>query len=375
MEQKQINTVIVLRNDQTTNWESSAYKLLKGEVGIGYLENGNVIAKLGDGETAWKDLPQIEGVLEKEITLTHDFGRYKTTNGSVKTTDAAGKTVSEWLIHALSETLPPTVTPPSCSFSTSTPNTNQEIGEYISTLSWTGSYSDCTYEYGSEDSSSNKDTGISERNVTWKFTNNIDASQQSTDKSGSFTLGADKKIQLTADGSANYATITGEWTIDASNAKNPVNNIGDAVPEAKQTTVTGKATKNVSASSYRKAFYGVKAAGSALDVTALTSAQIRGLGNSTTSKDATPSSLTVPKGTQQVFIAMKKGLKTTLTAKDGNANDSTVTFTKLSTTVDVEGANNYSATAYDVWYVDWNPDKNPAYTGIGSAKALKFSWS
>lgn len=45
-----INTIIVLRNDQTTNWESSSVVMLKGEVGIGYLENGNVIAKLGDGE-------------------------------------------------------------------------------------------------------------------------------------------------------------------------------------------------------------------------------------------------------------------------------------------------------------------------------------
>ena len=57
-----INTIIVLRNDQTTNWESSSHVMLKGEVGIGYLENGNVIAKLGNGVDTWKDLPQIEGV-------------------------------------------------------------------------------------------------------------------------------------------------------------------------------------------------------------------------------------------------------------------------------------------------------------------------
>lgn len=374
MEQKSINTVIVLRNDQTTNWESSAYKLLKGEVGIGYLSNGNVIAKLGDGETAWKDLPQIEGVLEKEITLTHDFGRYKTTNGSVKTTDAAGKTISEWLIHALSETLPPNVTPPSCSFSTGTPNSNQEIGEYISTLSWTGSFTAGTYEYGSEDSSSQTDTGVTESNVTWKFTNNIDSTQSATTKTGTFALGADKKIQLTADGSANYATITGEWTIDATNAKNPVNNIGEAVSDAKLTTITGTETKNVSATSYRKAFYGYKTPAAALDVTALTSTQIRELGNSTTSRNAVPSSLSVPVGAQQVFIAIKKNLKTKLTAKDANANNSVVTFTRLPAALTVEGANGYEGVEYDVWYVDWNPDKNPAYTGIGSAKSLNFTW-
>jgi hypothetical protein len=117
---KQINTVIVLRNDQTTNWESSDYKLLQGEVGIGYLDNGNVIAKLGvDGETAWKDLPQIEGVFEDEITLTHNFGRYKTENGFVKTTDAKNKTVSQWLVHALSETKAPEVVQPTASITAS----------------------------------------------------------------------------------------------------------------------------------------------------------------------------------------------------------------------------------------------------------------
>ena len=42
MAQQTINTIIVLRNDQTTNWESSSVVMLKGEVGIGYLENGNV---------------------------------------------------------------------------------------------------------------------------------------------------------------------------------------------------------------------------------------------------------------------------------------------------------------------------------------------
>ena len=36
----QLNTIIILRNDSTTAWESSSYKLRKGEVGIEFLNNG-----------------------------------------------------------------------------------------------------------------------------------------------------------------------------------------------------------------------------------------------------------------------------------------------------------------------------------------------
>ena len=76
MARQTINTIIVLRNDQTTNWEASSHVMLKGEVGIGYLENGNVIAKLGNGVDTWNDLPQIEGVFEDDVTLTYNFGKH-----------------------------------------------------------------------------------------------------------------------------------------------------------------------------------------------------------------------------------------------------------------------------------------------------------
>ena len=102
---QQINTILVLRNDQTTNWEKSTIIMQRGEVGIGYLDNGNIIAKVGDGVHSWKDLSQLEGVFEDGITLTHDFGRYKINNGFVKAEDAKGMTTSQWLVHALSEVL------------------------------------------------------------------------------------------------------------------------------------------------------------------------------------------------------------------------------------------------------------------------------
>ena len=54
---KQLNTRIVLRNDSTANWLTNEDQvLLKGELGIEFLESGTPKIKIGDGVTAWKTL-------------------------------------------------------------------------------------------------------------------------------------------------------------------------------------------------------------------------------------------------------------------------------------------------------------------------------
>ena len=122
---QQINTIIVLRNDSTTNWASSAYVLLSGEVGVGYMtvektingETKNVkvpIIKVGDGVNTWENLPQAEGVFEDDLTLTYNFGRYTTNTAGYVEAGGKGMTTSEWLTHALSNVQNPTVTEPGC---------------------------------------------------------------------------------------------------------------------------------------------------------------------------------------------------------------------------------------------------------------------
>lgn len=360
MAKQTINTVIVLRNDQTTNWESSGYKLLKGEVGIGYLENGNVIAKLGvDGQTAWKDLPQIEGVLEKELTLTHDFGRYKTSNGFVKTSDAKGKTISQWLIHALSETKEPTITQPTITMTADGTGAGGEIGSYITKLNWYGTFADGSYEYGPA-------TGLSVSNVTWSVSNNID-NQKGTTEAGSFTLDDSNKIRLTQEESKEYAKITATYTLDASKASTPINNIG-VETTSKITDKTDTIVKAVNSTAYRKPFWGVLAAGSQLDVTKLTSKDIRNLASSGKSNGGLPTSLDVPAGSRMVIFAAKAGTKSSLTATDDKAMNAGVDFTKVANAVKVEGANGFKAVDYDIWYVDW-------LAGISVAKKLTLKWA
>lgn len=52
-----LNTRILLRSDTTANWNDSTLVMLKGEVGIEYLDSGEVKAKAGNGTDVWADLP------------------------------------------------------------------------------------------------------------------------------------------------------------------------------------------------------------------------------------------------------------------------------------------------------------------------------
>lgn len=62
-------TVIVLRNDASANWlVNSASILMRGEVGLEFLESGKVKMKIGDGFTPWHNLPYFGGEIEEIAT-------------------------------------------------------------------------------------------------------------------------------------------------------------------------------------------------------------------------------------------------------------------------------------------------------------------
>lgn len=103
MAQKTLKTIIVLRNDQTTNWAESTHVMEKGELGVGYLADGKVIVKAGDGAKTWKDLPQVEGVFEDDLTLTYAFGKYAPDATGSFTLNTAGKTMSEVMLDAFAQ--------------------------------------------------------------------------------------------------------------------------------------------------------------------------------------------------------------------------------------------------------------------------------
>jgi len=60
--QDRFKTIIILRNDSSANWLANPNTLLqRGEVGLEFLDNGNVKMKIGDGIRVWTTLPYFGG--------------------------------------------------------------------------------------------------------------------------------------------------------------------------------------------------------------------------------------------------------------------------------------------------------------------------
>jgi hypothetical protein len=372
MAEKTLNTVIVLRNDKSTDWATSDVILKEGEVGVSYLDNGNVIVKAGNGVDKWPELKQVEGVFEQPVTLTQNFGYYNDVpTGGYKTyADTEGMTTSEFLLSALKKTVEPTITQPSISAFSATAtveNDDPEVGAKITALNWNGTFSAGSYKIGTATQS----TGLSASNVTWDVSNSID-SQTATTEDGKFTLTSDKYIEINTDGSATYARIDAVATLDASGAKTPKNNLGEETSGKITNTTAGSPwskTADVSVTGYRKPFWGVIAAAEGLkNPEDFESADVRALPGSATSANGFPTSLAVPAGSQMVVFFAQAGKYSTLTATDDKAMNAGVTFTKVANACDVEGANGFTAAKYDLWYVNWG-------AGIGSDKQLTLKWS
>lgn len=365
MDQNTINTVIVLRNDQTTVWEESGVVMLKGEVGIGYLDNGNVIAKLGDGQHSWKDLPQIEGVFETDQILTYNFGRHKTVNGKVNA-GGKGMTTSEWLLDALSESLDPKTNYPTASLAAGTVTTdtgNYEIGSKITKFAWNGSHGNGSYvskdnanvTYGSTGGTT-KASGITDSAFTWSVSNSVDNATSNTED-GTFALDSAKYIQIDSTSSKPYAKLSGTVTLDASKAYTPYNNLGQEYPAGKITgfDAAGATTKTftdvpVNVTGYRSTFVyiGTDCA------TAVNSDFLRNTaGVNKGNIGTTIGTLTIPAGTKRVAFAVpgthdwhatNKGCEDTA----GMNLDIKDKFTRT-TGVKVAGANNFTAADYTLF--------------------------
>lgn len=378
MADKTLNTIIVLRNDKSTDWADSEVILREGELGVSYLDNGNIVVKAGDGVNKFAELKQVEGVFEKPVTLTQNFGYYNDVpSGGYKTYEAtAGMTTSEFLLSALKKTVEPTITQPTASLSASATveNNDPEIGAKITAFKWDGGFSAGSYKIGSATQS----TGLASDDTTWAISNSID-SQTSTLMDGTFTLTSDKYIQINTEGSATYARVDATVTLDTTDAKTPKNNLGEDT-DGKITVASAGApwskSANVNVSGYRKPFWGVIAAADGLkNPEEYVSADVRALPNNATTANGFPTSLEVPAGSQMVVFFAQAGKYSSLVATDDLANNATIQFTKVANACSVEGANGFTGTNYDLWYVNWNPDMALGYTGIGADKQLTLKWS
>lgn len=99
---------IILRNDTNENWANANTILLKGEPAIEFDENNVAKVKIGDGVTAWKDLPYLvtetvtdeeeavfDDLVDRIVTLETSVGDFDVRLTEVETGVTAAMTVSE----------------------------------------------------------------------------------------------------------------------------------------------------------------------------------------------------------------------------------------------------------------------------------------
>lgn len=406
MATKTIKTRFQMRNDTAERWTAANPTLLVGEIGV---ENDTHKFKFGDGATAWNDLPyagtdaaQIQGLINaaednyysavrnadetdnaaiaralgdkaaakgdicviktalgttpetysfmgyvydganwgamdgnvssENIILSKDFvgagnwteiGNVKKSQTETITIPGKGKNLNSFLENFTTEELNPTKPTPTCAITLAGAGA-KEVGTTF-TPSYTATFDKKAYAYAPTD------TGVSVTAWEIKDTNDV-IKTAATGSFDAFTVNETTNYKLTA--KASY-----------SDGKIPKTNLGSDYPAAQIKAGTTAVAASGAVTGYRNWFYGYKNAAGVLNVATLTSAQIRAL---TPRNGSFPATIDT-NGMQQMFFAIPKGRKTSVKCSN-NVNGAPCTMSK--TEVQVEGANGFTAIAYDVWYVN-----------------------
>lgn len=394
---KQLDTRIVTRHDTEANWIANDPVLMPGEVAITdavQQADGSYSLpkfKVGiDNVLKWSEINycvDTSDLIEKinnikpttantyfteDMTVTYAFGKYTPDSTGSVTVPTKDKSVYDALLDAFAEAKDPSVDSPSASISVS--GGSDEVGTTFNLPTATLKIDDVgSYTYGSKDASDNKydaaDTGVVFAAGDVVLKNGEDNTVSNTTD---LTTGGTITLQATGDNTTYGDTaVTFNFTATAKYTQSdriPVNNLGTKVPSLQITT--GNATvagKTATFTGIRKCFYGYKLVADALsDPKTITSAEVRALGNI---KDSLPTTFDVPVGTKQVYFLAKAGKYTkTLSLTDSNALNAPVACEKVASGVQVEGANSYAATGYDLWYVNLDGS-------FGKAGKLDLAWN
>lgn len=269
----------------------------------------------------------------KDITYTVGIGTLAKPSGSA-TFNAKGKSLEQVLSSLMAKEANPSKSEPAVSFTSQGGIGTYEIGTKKN-LSYAVTLSAGSYTYGPP-------TGITAQ--SWSVA--CDGVTKTT-ANGTFE-------NVVAEATAKKMVATAEYGDGAI----PVTNLGNEYPAGK--IVAG--SKQANSGEYkgvRYMFWGPMAdAGMALN-----SANIRALAHKEAVAKKTLGSFGPGEGAKKVVVAVPAGHKITKVLLTSSMNaDITSSFVKQSSTVSVEGANNYAGTAYDVYvYQPASIDKAEVY--------------
>lgn len=391
-----LRTRIVLRNDSTANWlANDSQVLLKGEVGIEFLESGSPKIKIGDGIKAWSELPYFGGDSELRSAKVFQVTAEGDTTDDAAITNAVGATAlqtgdlaivkraiagdkfqytgyayngSEWAamdgnynaenVYFAKDLITTsaigniTLTNGQATIAAEGKNLKQvfetifvkEKNPTVTqpsvsvSLSGAGAKEVGTKVTPSYNATFNKgsyeygpDTGLA---ATWAVKDS--RNEEGTAAAGSFS-------ELEVGDNTNY-TVTATATYGA--GATPLTNIGN--PYAAGAIVAGSKNGTSSAiTGYRNSFYGTLTE----MPEALSSATIRGLSGKANAKWANGKTFTIsiPVGAKAVIFAYPATLRDVTSVKDVNGLSAEVKSAFVKSTLSVEGANAYAGADYKVY--------------------------
>lgn len=329
-----LNTRIVLRNDSSANWlTNSDQVLLKGEVGIEYLEDGTVKMKVGDGTKTWEELDYFggeDGVFDKDLTFTYAFGKYTPDETGSVVVPAQGKSMEELMLDAFSEETNPETTDPFITLSNVSEFKSYEVGTKVSPA-YTINFDAGSYTYG-------PDTGVEATGYSATFNG-----ETLTTKTGEFaemTVEDDTNLRMSA-----HATY-GDGAI-------PVTNLGNDYEDGQIKAGTTETKYSNYIKGYRNSFYGTMTEKATVDsaaIRALAGVSGKALANGGTFD------VTIPVGALRVVIAYPATLRDVTSIQDNNDSMSNIVSSFTQSTVSVEGANGADGIDYKVYTMDFaNP--------------------
>ena len=301
----------------------------KGQIKVTYTDGTSSYIPLPEGKvyTAGKginisesdEISALDEEIGSEIKVTQAVGALK-----VNQTFTATDTIKDILKKMLQQELQPAVTEPAVSL-TFTAAKPYEVGTKL-TPSYSASLSAGSYSYGPA-------TGITATSWSVSATG---VETPLTTATGSFP-------EITVADGMNYK-ITAVATHGA--GADPVTNLGNPAEASKRIAAGTKTATSGAITGYRNWFTGFSS--EAIDSSSYNSAFVRALTPKNSAVNTAAFTITTQAGTQRVFVAVPTGYKLEYVT-DRSALNANITakFNKYS--VQVEGANGYTATEYNLF--------------------------
>lgn len=266
-------------------------------------------------------------IFQDDMVFTEPFGKYRLSGGKVRV-PSGGKSVRAMFLDAFSEDKNPTITQPSIGINSSTAKA-YEVGTSVNPT-YAVSFNVGKYEYGPA-------TGVDVSK--WEVSNNA-TSETRTTNSATFAA------YTVPDGSNYKITVAATYTdgaipLTALEAEYPAGQIKGATKTVTSGAITG----------YRNSFYGTLTD----KTTAVTSDVVRALPQRSGKALANGNSFTVnvPIGAESVLIAYPATLRDITSIKDVNGLNADITSAFTKSTLDVAGANGYTAISYKLYRLDF----------------------